>query len=66
MIQDNRESGENPEQSRCCVSGAFFSRGAVTVKMGRRKMQGCESQKTCLFIWNYEACGVQALIKEYS
>lgn len=22
--QDNRESGENPEQSRCCVSGTFF------------------------------------------
>ncbi len=24
VVQDNRESGVNPEQSRCCVSGAFF------------------------------------------
>ena len=24
VVQDNRESGENPERSRRCVSGVFF------------------------------------------
>lgn len=37
VVQDNREPGENPGRSRRCVSGAFFCRKAVTVKMGRRK-----------------------------
>lgn len=39
VVQDNRESGVNPERSRRCKSVAIFHAGlipVVTVKMGRR------------------------------
>lgn len=31
VVQDNRESGESPERSRRCVSGAFSQAEAATV-----------------------------------
>lgn len=44
VVWDNREPGENPGRSRRCVSGAFFSRKAVTVKMGRQKCVDAKSE----------------------
>lgn len=35
--QDNRESGESPEQSRCCVSRVFFQPEGSHCEDGKTK-----------------------------
>lgn len=64
VVQDNREPGENPGQSRCCVSGAFFKPKGSHCENGKtKKCDDAKVRRPAFLFEYYETCGVQALIK---